>query len=149
MILNKIMDLITGKNGIVSTVKQYFPPTMTETEKKELENKLQIALMSKSMEVESEFNQRIKDMEGTTSDLKSLPVIGRLIIFLRGCLRPAFGFSTLIWDYQIFSGAWQLQDEITKNAFFLINALVLVFLFGERAFKNIAPIISNYFKSGK
>lgn len=54
-------------------------------------------------------------------------------------------------DFMVFSGAWKI-DEFVKivgnntigtnieSAFWMINFLVLGFLFGERAMKNVLPL---------
>ena len=96
---------------------------------------------------DGEFNQRIKDLEGTAADLRKIPVLGSIILFMRGCLRPIFGFFTLYMDYLVFSGAWIIeQGSRLESAFFAINLLVLGFLFGERAVKNLLPLFDRYLK---
>ena len=97
--------------------------------------------MEAAHQAEAEFNGRIKDLEGTAADLKTIPVLGPVILFLRGCQRPAFGFFTLIMDWLVFSGAWTiLSGSRLESAFFTVNLLVLGFLFGERAVKNVMPL---------
>jgi len=81
--------------------------------------------------------------EGTASDLKSIPVLGAVMLFLRGSQRPVWGFATILLDYQVFSASWKLDDPIISNAFWVVNFLVLGFLFGERAVTNIMPFITN------
>lgn len=139
--------------GIVDTVKAYFPPSMSDKEKSELSLQIskadharEIQLLKLANEQDAEFNKRIKDMEGTAGDLKNIPVVGHVILFLRGCQRPAFGIFTLVMDYQVMSGAWDLELKSPKGvSFVIINILVLTFLFGERAVKNIMPLILEYF----
>lgn len=147
----KILDSVGGSlvGSTVNTIKEYFPPSMTEKEKVELELKLSNALHSRELDMlkattdmEVEYNQRIKDMEGTASDLLALPFIGRVIIFLRGMQRPLWGVGTMVLDYQVFSGAWKIQEGSQYGTvFWIINLLVLGFLFGERAIKNVSPLI--------
>lgn len=155
-LFNKFVDVLSGGLGskIVDTVQNYFPPNMTDKEKQEFKLKLleasrvqELELLKIAQTADTEFNQRIKDMEGTAADLKQIPVLGSVILFMRGCQRPIFGFFTLIMDYLVFSGAWQIQENSRlESAFFAINLLVLGFLFGERAVKNVLPLFERYFK---
>lgn len=151
--LTKVLDVLGG--GTISTVfnavKSYFPPSMTDQEKNEFSLRLQDAEHRKDLAIreavhraDAEFNSRIKDMEGTASDLKTIPVIGSIVIFLRGVQRPVWGFFTLYADYQVFAGAWDISDK-QESMLLAINLLVLGFLFGERAVKNITPLIGAYF----
>ncbi len=148
---DKIVNLLSGNlaGGIVDAVKAYFPPSMSEAEKKEFElrlteitNRHEIELLKEVTGAEAEFNQRIKDMEGTASDLVKIPYLGAFMLFLRGSQRPAFGILVLVIDYQIFSGGWKVADGSSlTQMLFSINILVLGFLFGERAVKNVLPLI--------
>lgn len=96
-------------------------------------------------QAEQNLTGRIKELEGTASDLKSIPLIGTLIIFLRGCQRPVWGFATLYLDFKVFSNTWPIQpDSMEAMAFWTINALVLGFLFGERAIKNVLPMVTAF-----
>lgn len=155
-LFSKVVDLLSGGFGknIVETVKDYFPPSMSDEEKKQFELKLteithkqELELLKVAQVADGEFNQRIKDLEGTAADLRQIPVLGSIILFMRGCQRPIFGFFTLIMDYLVFSGAWIIeQGSRLESAFFAINLLVLGFLFGERAVKNVLPLFDRYFK---
>lgn len=157
-VLSKLMNLLSGgfSSKIVDTVRDYFPPSMSDKEKREFELKLmeisqaqEIELLKAANTAEAEFNQRIKDLEGTAADLKQIPILGSIILFMRGCQRPIFGVFTLIMDYLVFSGAWIIEkDSRLESAFFAINLLVLGFLFGERAVKNVMPLFDKYIKGG-
>ena len=153
----KIMDFLAGGTvkTIVDTVKDYFPPSMSDQEKSELALKISdaqrtydLAIMTKVSEANAVFNSKIKDMEGTASDLKTIPVIGAMVIFLRGLQRPVWGFATLYLDFKSFSGDWTLTEK-QDIALIVINLLVLGFLFGERALKNVMPLINAYFGKDK
>jgi hypothetical protein len=153
--MTKVADFFAG--GTVSTiadvVEKYFPPSMTDGEKATLQMQIQNAeharekdLLQLANEADAEFNQRIRDLEGTASDLKSIPIIGPVLIFARGAQRPVWGFATLFLDYQVLSKAWDIMgDPQLKAMLFAINLLVLGFLFGERAIKNVAPLLGEYF----
>ena len=155
---NKILDVFSG--GLASTVmdgiKSYFPPDMSDEQKAALNLELQKIELQKQAELsravaeaERLINERIAQHEGTAKDLMALPFIGRIVIFARGCQRPIWGFATLWADLQWFSGAWSGITDKQESALWVINLLVLGFLFGERAVKNITPLISQYFGKGR
>lgn len=97
-------------------------------------------------EVQTEFNNRIKELEGTASDLIAAGLLGKIVLFMRGAQRPLWGYGVMYLDYMIFSKAWMIEDEQIKATFWVINLLVLGFLFGERAVKNVGPIIKDVMK---
>ena len=109
---------------------------------KELEAQ-QLALQAKA-----EFNQRIKDLEGTAKDLLQAGFPGRVILFLRGAQRPIWGFGLMYADFKYLSGGWEFAETSRAgDILWLINLLVLTFLFGERAIKNAAPFIEKIKRS--
>ena len=145
-LLSKAADFFSGGLGtaIVDGVKSYFPPSMSEAEKAELSMRINESANKQANEAarivneeRAEFNQRIKDMEGP------------IVIFLRGCQRPVWGYATLYMDFMVFSDKWSTLTETQESALWVINLLVLGFLFGERAIKNIMPLVSQYFKGAK
>lgn len=152
-ILSQIGSALGGsliKEGF-EVVKAYFPPSMSDAEKAQAELALMEFAHRKDLEVaselaaaEGEFNQRIKDLEGTAADLKAVPLLGPVMLFLRGAQRPAFGIFTLYADYQVFSQSWPLNEQ-QGAMLFAINILVLTFLFGERAVKNLMPFFQAFF----
>jgi hypothetical protein len=157
-LLAKAADFFSGGLGtaIVDGVKSYFPPSMSDQEKAELserinrEANIQANQAARIVNEErAEFNQRIQEMEGTANDLKSISFFGPIVIFLRGCQRPVWGYATLYMDFMVFSGRWKELSEMQESALWVINLLVLGFLFGERAVKNIMPLVAQYFKGGK
>ena len=150
-ITEKIVDVIGGGlvSGIIDVAKSYFPPDMSEAQKLEAEMKMlqikaSVDLQIQEMLNESEraFNDRIIQMDGTAEQLKSVFFIGPLIILLRAIQRPLWGFGTLYMDWMVFSDTWKIPTDSREDMCFLsINLIVLIFLFGEKAFKNIAPLI--------
>ena len=147
-IASKLVGTLTGglADTLYDAVKTYFPPDMP------LEDKARIMLQMERIEMDKRqqannalldaerlLTERISQLEGTANDLKSLPFVGRFILFARGCQRPVWGFFTLWLDYQWFS-AWTLNEQ-QQSALIAINILVLGFLFGERAAQNIMPYV--------
>ena len=99
-------------------------------------------------EAQSAFDRRIADLEGTASDLKAVPILGQLMLFVRGAQRPLWGIGTGFMDVMVFSNQWHLPDEGPQPmAFWTINFLVLGFLFGERAIANILPLVIQFMQA--
>lgn len=152
-IFSKVADLLGGsviKEGF-DLVRSYFPPSMSDAEKAQAEltymefaHRKELEASRELASAEAEFNQRIKALEGTAADLKAVPLLGPVMLFLRGAQRPAFGIFTLYADYQVFSQSWQLNEQ-QGAMLFAINILVLTFLFGERAVKNLMPFLQSFF----
>ncbi|MBC17034.1 conserved protein of unknown function [Pseudodesulfovibrio profundus] len=161
----KVTDFLTGGtvSTIVDTVKDYFPPSMSDKEKAELSAKIREAeyqrekgLLELAVEADKEVTRRAAELEGTAKDLKTVPLIGPLVIFLRGCMRPTFGYFTLFVDWQIFSNAWKVKltldtGDFTAEGILIIalNILVLGFLFGERTVKNLMPLFTKFMEARK
>lgn len=136
--------------GLVKAIEDYFPPNMTAEQKASiqlaadnfgLQKEIQLAALAS--DAEKEVDARIAMYEGSASDLKAIPILGPLMLFLRGAQRPVWGFATIYIDYAVFSGLWKLSDPTVQNAFWILNTLVLGFLFGERAVTNIMPYVTN------
>lgn len=154
-ILGSIIDSFTGGAGglakdVVDTIKQYYPPEMTPEQKLQIQlaveqmaNAKTLAAVQAQQQAEKDLNDRIAMYEGTASDVKSMPFIGPILVTLRGLQRPAWGFATLYLDYGVFSGLWKLTDPVVANSFWVVNFLVLGFLFGERAVMNVMPFVTD------
>ena len=147
-IATTLVNTLTGglADTLFDAVKTYFPPDMTLEQKGKIYMELQRLEQEKRhqadlalVKAEQTLTERISQLEGTANDLKTLPIIGHLILFARGCQRPIWGFFTLYLDYQWFT-QWQLSEQ-QQSALIVINLLVLGFLFGERAIKNVAPYL--------
>lgn len=155
-ILTKAVDFFSGGLGssVVQAVKDYYPPSMSEQEKAELDLRIKTSVDENALKVQelviqeqTIFNNRIAELEGTAKDLKAVPLLGPLMLFLRGCQRPIWGYATLYMDFKVFSGTWGALSEQQEGALYIINLLVLGFLFGERAIKNVTPLIERMIKA--
>ncbi|MGI9275615.1 MAG: hypothetical protein ACR2PT_12315 [Endozoicomonas sp.] len=163
---------------IVDTVAAHFPPDMSEQEKEQMKlviakasREYELELLRVVQKEQESFNQRIKDLEGTAADLNQAGWLGRIILFLRGLQRPIWGFAVLYLDFMVFSGAWPVSQKAAgsdsgaakegannvitsftatdlESAFWVINFLVLGFLFGERAVRNVMPFFQARFGGG-
>ncbi|MGF1878104.1 hypothetical protein L4D77_22690 [Photobacterium frigidiphilum] len=156
-ILAKITDVIGGSlfGSVKELITDYFPPDMSPEKKAELRQKIdemefkkQIAILEAAADAEKTLNQRIAEQEGTASDLKQLPIVGRIVLFLRGLQRPMWGFFVMYLDFEWFTKA-PTYTEQQQSALIVINLLVLGFLFGERTITNLKPLIVEVFGRGR
>lgn len=154
-LITKAIDFFSGGLGssVVEAVKEYYPPSMSDYEKSELDFRIQKAVDEKALkgqelanEAQAEFNNRIAELEGTAKDLKAIPILGPLMLFLRGCQRPIWGYATLYMNFMVFSGSWGQLTASQESSLWIINLLVLGFLFSERAIKNVTPLIERIIK---
>ncbi|CAG19742.1 hypothetical protein [Photobacterium profundum] len=156
-LLTKITDVIGGSlfGSVKELITDYFPPDMSPEKKAELQRKIdemefkkQIAILEATADAEKTLNQRIAEQEGTASDLKQLPIVGRIVLFLRGLQRPMWGFFVMYIDFEWFTKA-PTYTEQQQSALIVINLLVLGFLFGERTITNLKPLIVEVFGRGR
>ncbi|MCE7729242.1 hypothetical protein NB537_00410 [Vibrio parahaemolyticus] len=154
--LDKITNVFTGglASTVMDTIKSYFPPDLTPEQEAEIKLALTRLEMEKTLQVsqitadaEKRLTRRIAELEGTAKDLKTIPLLGPMMLFLRGCQRPIWGFATLYMDAMWFGGTWGQLTQTQESALMLVNGLVLGFLFGERALQNAAPMIERMMRS--
>ncbi len=151
---DKILGLFTSKViPQVGDLLYKFIPTKEKRDEAQREltslmHNNEMQLQKFSLEAEQTFNQRIKDMEGTAQDLKQSGWMGRIVLFLRGAQRPIWGYAVIYMDFMVFSARWTIPEENPQlqSAFWIINFLVLGFLFGERAVKNVGPLVAQMFQ---
>ncbi len=153
--LAKLTEIVGGSlfKEAKEVVMAYWPPEVSPEKRLELQAKLNDIELEKSRQLdqaiadaETRLTERIALTEGSAQDLRALPVIGPLVLFLRGLQRPAWGYATLYGDAMWFMGRWNLNAQ-QESALWVINFLVLGFLFGERAVQNVAPLIAELMKN--
>lgn len=151
-IFGKVAELFGGGlvDSVLGTVKAYFPPGMTPQQEGELKLALERMAFEKQKQAdammadaERRVTEQISLLEGTATDLRSIPFIGPIMLFMRGAQRPVWGFAVLYIDMMWFSGRWGAMTAQQESALWVINLLVLGFIFGERAVANLAPVISD------
>lgn len=173
VLMGGLKSLLSG-DGLVAKgmefVNKRWPPNMSEEQKAQMGLLVETALHNQKLEImdaarqdEQQFNDRTIALEGTASDLKTIPYVGGLIIFMRGAFRPAFSYFTAWLDYLYFTSStmsiydsqglllrvvqtWTDRQEVLLLA---MNLLVLIFFFGERAMKNVLPLIMQVFAGKK
>ena len=156
-VAKKVLDIaqvITGTStpeAAASTI-QGDPATALAFKKAVLDQQLELEKLAAQrakddadadIAAEEATTDRVAQLEGTASDLKSIPYLGAVMLFLRGAQRVVIGYGTAYIDYEVFSGIITLPEGPVLNAWFASNLLVLGFLFGERAVKNVAPLLTD------
>lgn len=154
-ILSTIKEAATGglAKEVAGLIKSYFPPDLSEEKRAELNLQLERLELQRAAQTntaiasaEQAMNERIRLYEGTAADLKTMPVLGPIMLFLRGAQRIVWGFATLYLDWMWFA-EWEPLTQKQEAALLVINFLVLGFLFGERAVKNVSPMIAEIFRA--
>lgn len=147
--LEKLTDIVGGSlfKEAKEVIMAYWPPEVTPEKRLELQAKLNEIELLKTRQIdqaiadaETRLTERIAMTEGSAQDLRAIPFVGPAVLFLRGLQRPIWGYATLYGDAMWFMGRWQLSQQ-QESALWVINFLVLGFLFGERAIQNVAPLI--------
>lgn len=148
-ILTKIGDLFSSGlvSSIASIAEKYFPPDMSPEQKAAFSLELEKLAFEKqkqadaiAAEAEKNATERAALLEGTATDLRAIPFLGPVLLLLRGIQRPLWGFAIMYADLQWLSGEWGTMSQRQESAMWMINFLVLGFLFGERAVANLLPI---------
>lgn len=103
---------------------------------------------------QAEHNRHVAEMEGTARDLLAVPVLGHIMIFMRGSQRVLWGFGALYITLMSLAGDWSFTKTVLSTQgdavvitdtqkmllVIILDLLVLSVLFGERALKNVLPI---------
>lgn len=151
-LLDKVTSLFGGSlvDSVLKTVEKYLPPDLSPTEKASMELELQRLAFERQKQAdaimadaEKRVTERISLLEGTATDLRAIPWLGPIMLFLRGAQRPVWGFAVLYADMMWFSRGWEVMTPQQESALWVINLLVLGFIFGERAVANLAPVIGD------
>ncbi len=162
-LLDKAMNELSSKK-IADDLVTTFPESLSEQDRKEIALRVENSLTQKfcdlkiaKIEVKNDVEDKFEKVSQATKDLEKIPFFGKIGLFIRGMQRPIWGMALLYIDLQVLSGAWPLANKVSEVAvatattalsssiestFWLINLLVLGFLFGERAVKNVMPMIN-------
>ncbi|MGB1238833.1 MAG: hypothetical protein ACPG4U_11525 [Pseudomonadales bacterium] len=147
--VEKCMAALSGK-AMSQQVAQSLPETLKQAEKELVALKVE-ALIDKQTsdlkiahaQVKADVNARMQALATSTKDLEKVPILGSLGLLLRGLQRPIWSLALLFIDLKVLSGAWKVEEGSQLDAvFWLLNLLILGFLFGERAAKNVLPVIN-------
>ncbi len=130
------VDPLSAISNLGKTVlNKVFRDKVSEDRMAEIENEFDLGLLKESRKANSDFRKFVIEYEGAARDYVNLPVIGPIVLATRSLIRPAVTVATVYFDYVWFTSptAW---DPMKGKALMMINGLVLLFWFGERAIKN-------------
>lgn len=85
--------------------------------------------------------ERMVALEGTASDLKAIPIAGPIMLFVRGSQRIIISYGVAWLDFDWLTGGLASLNDMQQRLMLTASLLVFVVLFGERAVKNIAPLV--------
>lgn len=155
---------------VIDVTKDYLPTDMTDKSKMDLNMAIsqeiknhELAILEQAHLETIEFNNQLKATEGTASDLLQAGLPGRILLFIRGSQRIIYNIAILVIDIiwlftdKIHLTTMQIPDPsypgklltvadpITSaklTVLVTLNLLAMSFLYGERAFKNLTPMIT-------
>lgn len=156
---------------ISNSIDQYLPLSTTEKEKADIRLAISNSVVREACKLldvahqnEVEENIQLKMLDGTATDLLQAGKIGKILLAWRGIQRPLWIFGLFIFSiYWFFTDKIKLNyyeipdpnnigqvlyqaDPITQSklmVILIVYCLVLGAYFGERAFKNIIPLITS------
>lgn len=85
---------------------------------------------------------RIAQLEGTAQEWKGVPIVGPAMLFLRGAQRIVIGYGVSWLDYLWLTGGLGTLNTMQERALFTATLLVFVVMFGERAIRNVSPLVA-------
>jgi len=142
-------DPVTAVSDLVKTgLNKFVGDKMGEKDKAELSNNMQMFVMSESRQEGSAFRSFILAYEGEAKEYRDIPLIGPLMMLIRGLIRPGFTVAVGYWDFIYFSARdMALWPNDKSNLLFAINLIVLIFWFGERTVQYVMPLINAFIQS--
>lgn len=99
------------------------------------------------LDADNAMTERMAKLEGTAADLKGIPFFGPLMLFLRGSQRIVIGYGTAYLDYEWFTGGLGTLNDAQSRLMVAASLLVFIVVFGERAVRNVAPLIEGIFRA--
>jgi hypothetical protein len=156
---------------VSNAVDQYLPISTTEKEKADVRLAISNAIVKEACSLldvahrnEVEENIQLKMLDGTANDLLQAGKLGKFLLVWRGFQRPLWNFGVFIFSFfWFFTDKIKLHyreipdptninevlyqaDPITQTklmVIIIVYSLVLGALFGERAFRNLIPLITS------
>lgn len=145
------VDPITAFVELAKTgLNKFVRDKVDEGTMKQIELDFEKHVLSEATKADSVFREFIVKYEGSAEDYKGIPLVGPLLLALRGFIRPAFTLAVAWWDWLFFTTV-VVWDGEKIQLLGTINAVVLIFWFGERAVTNsgILNILTKVFEGKK
>ncbi len=147
--LDKSVKALSGEE-MAKRILEALPTTFDEQVQKNISLKIESLIDKQTSDIKiaranlkAEIDSRIQALASSTKDLEKVPVVGTLGLFIRGMQRPIWTLSLLYVDLKVLSNSWTITaGSQVESVFWLLNLLILGFLFGERAVKNVMPVIN-------
>jgi hypothetical protein len=142
-------DPITAITGLIDTgIKRFTREKMSEKDQQELSNNMTMFVMSEARQEGSAFRSFVLAYEGEAKDYKDIPLIGPIMMLIRGLIRPGFTLGVAYWDWCYFTAqSLELWTHDKTNLLFAINLIVLIFWFGERTVQYVMPLINAFLQA--
>jgi hypothetical protein len=145
------IDPITATIDLIKTgLNKFVRDKVDEGTMKQLELDFEKHLLSEATKQDGIFREFVIKYEGAAEEYKNIPIVGPLLLILRGAIRPVFTLAVAYWNWVFFTTVtgWETEKIQILGT---INAIVLIFWFGERAVTNsgILNIITKVFEKGK
>lgn len=150
------LDPISMVTGLISKgLDKFVRDKVDEGTLKQIENDMEKHVLTEARKENSIFREFVIQYEGAAKDYKDIPWIGPIVLLFRGIIRPVITMGTFYFDWlwmtyvpqkvgQLADGTimWAPDPWTGDRAKLLLvmNVLVLVFWFGERALKNTGLI---------
>ena len=130
-------DPVTAVIELVNKgIDHFFPPSMSEKDKEEMKQKMNMFVATEARTESSEFRNFVLAYEGSASDYTKFPIIGPIVMLLRGFVRPGITYLTAYFDFVYFTDVTIKFTPEQSKLLAIINVIVLVFWFGERVLVN-------------
>jgi len=135
------LDPVTAGMGLARDVigflgSRFFPEKMSETQRAEMEQAAVQFVAEQAHKEDSSFRDFVVAYEGSARDYKSIPIVGPIVLLLRGLIRPVFTVLVGYLDYLYFTGSATLFTADQGALIKVVNIIILTFWFGERAITN-------------
>jgi hypothetical protein len=125
------LDPITAITDLVKTgLNKFVRDKMSEGDAAKLEANMTMHVMTEARKDGSSFRDFIVKYEGAAKD------VPRPIVYLRSLIRPSFTILVGYLDWIYFTGNVSVWTPEAVGLLKAVNAIVLMFWFGERAVKN-------------
>ena len=131
------LDPVTAITDLVKVgLNKFVGDKISDKDKIELEQNMEMFVAAESRKENGAFRQFVLAYEGSAADYKNFPLVGPLIMIMRGLVRPLFTYATGYFDFIYFTKVGVGWTPEQAQLLAIINVIVLVFWFGEKILVN-------------
>jgi len=129
-------DPVTAVVDLIKTgLDKFVPDKMDEKDKESLKQNMEMFAAKEARDENSQFRDFVLKYEGSAADYAKIPIVGPIMMLIRGLVRPGFTYGTFYFDYLFFTSLTEWPVEKAK-LLATINLIVLLFWFGEKILVN-------------